>query len=194
MFMLEVNMRAVRDSEKPSVRYVVEQKRGSDWVRDKVVDVTAGQPDTRRELLINDDERVVIEPVVQDNIVYNREEMAAVPAAANPQLAPNTPPVEPAPPVTMTETRVAPTLPPAPHQSVGSTTPIKPGEQGNTEQLSRDQVKPLVKPGEPTQTAGQKPQPSPLPGQQMKPTAQPADHSPSGQGARDSQQVKGDKK
>lgn len=88
MMVVEVTIRSIRDTETASAAIIQEQKRGDTFNRVKVTDVTSGTPEaTVRKILLADDERLVIEGRADTKVVFDKEQNAAVPVPTDPKKA-----------------------------------------------------------------------------------------------------------
>ena len=83
MQVVHLNVKPIRDGEQPSLRYTVQKRRGTDlWTNERVIDVTAGTPEAQRAMPLDNDERIVVEPIQGETVVYDPTQMAAVPRSA----------------------------------------------------------------------------------------------------------------
>jgi sugar phosphate isomerase/epimerase len=79
MYVVEVKVGAIRAGETPRFRLVLEDRRGTGWNRKEVIDgVALGE---MRKFLLNDDERVVVELIEGERIIFDAAQNAAVPVA-----------------------------------------------------------------------------------------------------------------
>lgn len=80
-----VEVHAIRDGERVSASVIVERRRSDHWVREKVTDVMSGMPDSKRRILLEDDQRVVIEGRSNVEYVFDKEQNASVPVLTDPE-------------------------------------------------------------------------------------------------------------
>lgn len=172
---VKIEISATREKEDQTARIMLEQKKGDIWTREESHDVATGMKDSTRTFVLQAGDRLVIEPVVEDNRVYDPRQMAVVTAA------------------TAEEKRDAQMARPVdvPPESKNIQPPadtVKPTSQA---QLQRDQTSPTqhTKTDAPTPApAGDKPQQ----GKDVGPKKDGPGFSTSTSGMRDSKSVKGD--
>lgn len=80
-----VEVHAIRDGERVSASVIIERKRDDQWIREKVIDVASGMADSKRRLLLEDDQRVVIEGKSNVEYVFDKEQNASVPVLTDPE-------------------------------------------------------------------------------------------------------------
>lgn len=83
MLVVNVEVLKIRDSDTGSATIHVEKRRGEAWLREKVYDFTPSTPDARRRLVLEDDQRVVVMGVAGTEVVFDKEQSAAVPVATS---------------------------------------------------------------------------------------------------------------
>lgn len=125
-----VEILSTNDNEKVDATIIVEQKRGEGVRRINAWDVTSGFPEAKRRILLEDDERVVIEGRGGPVKVYDPKQMALVtPAEAStpdktaPTKTPETLLNRPVPPTNAAK----PTATPTP--AVGTKSAVPPTNQ-----------------------------------------------------------------
>lgn len=87
MKVVEVKVVSIRDGEVVSATIIQEQKRNDYWTRVKAWDVMSGTPEASRRVLLEDDERLVIEGRASTHVVYDQEQKAAVVMPTDPAAA-----------------------------------------------------------------------------------------------------------
>lgn len=78
MFNAIVDTKPIRDGESPTVSYTIERLRDGVWTKEKVVDVSAGDKDASRKILLDNDQRLVVQAVKADKTVYDPKQSAVV--------------------------------------------------------------------------------------------------------------------
>lgn len=118
---------------------LVEKRKGESWNRMKSWDVVSGMPEAKRRIILEDDERVVIEGSATHTLVFDKEQNAAVrkelppnPVEVKKGVVDTRPSANPSPtqPGTTTASPAKPTA--SPHPAVGgaaSSKDIKAGEK-----------------------------------------------------------------
>lgn len=82
-----ISVAPVRQGEEANVAIIHEKKRErGDWVREKVWDLSASSTDQRRNVLLADDERIIIEGRTDRVTVYDPEQNAAKVVDADPEV------------------------------------------------------------------------------------------------------------
>lgn len=79
MKVVVIEMRAAADGEVVSGKIVVERRRTDYWVRENEIMVVSNQEGARRELLLADNQRLVVEGTADVEVVFDRTQSAAVP-------------------------------------------------------------------------------------------------------------------
>lgn len=79
MLKLEVDVEVVKAGDTGTATIYIEKKRGETWHREETIVVEPGAKDSARTLLVENDQRIVIEGWSETTMVYDREQMANVP-------------------------------------------------------------------------------------------------------------------
>lgn len=86
MKIVNVEVLPLRPQEQVGATIIVEKRRGDTWTRSKAFDVTSGTPEANRRILLDDDERVVIEGAAKTIMQYDPVQNAAKIVAADPEV------------------------------------------------------------------------------------------------------------
>lgn len=86
MKVLQITVNSIREGEEVVANLMVEQKKGETWNRTKVVTVTSGTPEATRQLVLEDNERLVIEGDTKKKVVYDREQNMSKIVDADPEV------------------------------------------------------------------------------------------------------------
>ena len=78
---IKLKIDAVRDNEEVSGTLSKQRFRHGTWTNEETITVISGQPGSERTILLDDDQRLVIEGYSNVKMVYNREQMVAQPVA-----------------------------------------------------------------------------------------------------------------
>lgn len=87
MKIVKVEVLPIRDGETVSATIIQEQKKGEAWNRVKAWDVESGTPDASRRVMLDDNERLVIEGRSSTVTVFDQAQNAAVPMPRDPAAA-----------------------------------------------------------------------------------------------------------
>lgn len=87
MKIVTVEVLPVRDGETVSATIIQEQRRSETWNRVKAWDVMSGTPEAKRRIMLEDNERVVVEGRADTTLVYDPEQKAAIPMPSDPVKA-----------------------------------------------------------------------------------------------------------
>ena len=77
MLTIQIKLSPIRDGEKASGSIVTDRKKGDIWSRETSVDFVSGEPSADRTILLEDDQRLIIEGSSNMEIVYDREQNMA---------------------------------------------------------------------------------------------------------------------
>lgn len=100
MLGLKISISPVRDGERVSGTLAIDRRRGDAWVGEKTLTLVSGDPGAERTIMLADDQRITFTGSSSTEIVYDKQQMAAVrvpkaPPAASPvdddDLSPETP-------------------------------------------------------------------------------------------------------
>lgn len=83
---IEVVIHSVGTGEEVVANLIVEQQKGEIWNRSKVITVVSGSPEASRRLLLEDNERLVIDGTTSKKVVYDREQNMAKVVDADPEV------------------------------------------------------------------------------------------------------------
>lgn len=75
---IHISIRAANDGEVVNGSLTIQRKRGDGWTVDEVITVVSGMPGDTRTLLLGNDQRLVIEGESNTEVVYDRDQAAAV--------------------------------------------------------------------------------------------------------------------
>lgn len=78
MFTVKVLVTPVRDGDKASGSVHVDRKKGDSWAREKSMNFVSGDPSAERTILVENDQRLIIEGGSNTEVVYDRAQGAAV--------------------------------------------------------------------------------------------------------------------
>lgn len=78
MFTVKVLVTPVRDGDKASGSVHVDRKKGDSWARENSMNFVSGDPSAERTILVENDQRLIIEGSSNTEIVYDRAQGAAV--------------------------------------------------------------------------------------------------------------------
>ena len=131
MRVIELSLQQVDNETAASVRVCIEEHRGHGYSRTSAIDIMSKTPEAQRRILLADNQRLVVEPIVTHEVVYDKDQMAAVPKAIDTKV----PTAQEAPgafgPRVVKEPTVAPVEPKIPvHQAANSPKPgdVKPSQ------------------------------------------------------------------
>lgn len=85
MKVIKVEVLPAKDGDIVNATIVREQKKNDTWNRMEAFDVTSGFPESKREFLLDDDERIVVEAQQQYEVIYDRAQAAAVLVPSDPK-------------------------------------------------------------------------------------------------------------
>ena len=88
---IKVGVFAVFDGDVVTASLIVQRKRGDSWVNESAITVLSGQPDSERIMLLEDNQRLVVEGSSNTRTIYDRSQMAAVPVRSASPMAKHTP-------------------------------------------------------------------------------------------------------
>src|SRR5689334_7947480 len=77
MLKVEVKITKVRDSDRGNASVIVENQRNG-WIRDRAVDVTPGEADSVRTLILEDGQRLVVEQNMEVMQRFDPDQRAVV--------------------------------------------------------------------------------------------------------------------
>lgn len=86
MQVVTIKVDPVRENESGQVNIMVEAKKGDTWNRVKVQTVASGAADSERRIVLQNDERLVIEGNTTKQVVYNRDQNMAQVVDADPEV------------------------------------------------------------------------------------------------------------
>src|SRR5678816_1420242 len=79
MLSLKLVLSAIRDGEKASGSIAIDRKKNDMWVRESSIDLVSGTPSAERTILLENDQRMVLEGSSNVEVIYDKEQNAAVP-------------------------------------------------------------------------------------------------------------------
>lgn len=143
MKVVNIEICGVNDGDRVSATVIQERKRGDNWNRLKSWDVTSGMPEAKRKILLEDDERLVIEGREVEKIVFDKNQNAAVRVEKEDSVLQETKqPVDTRPPQTQPaqQTRPPNFNPPPGPTKVPQFTPPKaaPGGAASSKDIKKD--------------------------------------------------------
>lgn len=74
---IELQVHPIRDGEKATGLVVVERRQGDAWIRVREWDVSSADKSAYRKVVIEDDQRLIVEPRPATEVVYDRETFRA---------------------------------------------------------------------------------------------------------------------
>src|SRR5678816_891386 len=96
MLSLKLVLSAIRDGEKASGSIAIDRKKNDMWVGESSIDLVSGTPSAERTILLENDQRMVLEGSSNVEVVYDKEQNAAVPKEkVLPEAKPDDPDLSP---------------------------------------------------------------------------------------------------
>lgn len=86
MQIVKVEVLPIREGESVVANLIVEGRKGETWNRVKVITVTSGTPESQRQIVLQDGERLVVEGESKKVVVYDREQNMAKQVDADPEV------------------------------------------------------------------------------------------------------------
>lgn len=78
MKVIKIEINSINETEEVVANLFLEQRKGETWNRSKVITVVSGQGENSRQLILNDDERLVVEGKTSRKVVFDAGQNAVV--------------------------------------------------------------------------------------------------------------------
>lgn len=78
MLSLKISILPIRDGERASGTLAIDRKRGDAWVGEKTLTLVSGDPGSERTIVLADDQRITFMGSSGTEVVYDKQQMAAV--------------------------------------------------------------------------------------------------------------------
>jgi hypothetical protein len=78
MLSLKISILPIRDGERASGTLAIDRKRGDAWVGEKTLTLVSGDPGSERTIVLADDQRITFAGSSGTEVVYDKQQMAAV--------------------------------------------------------------------------------------------------------------------
>lgn len=91
MHTIKLSLHPIRDGEVVSATILKQRKRNDYWVNEEVIAFNSNEPGAERQVLLEDNQRIVVEGSSNVAVVYDKEQRAAVPRPAGIMVPVSTP-------------------------------------------------------------------------------------------------------